>query len=917
MNLSHDGLQFAHPWVLFLLWLVPAATAWIVVATRRRAAAIRRFVELPMQAKLAPPAATTRAYWQAALATAAATLMIIAAARPQWGVTEEKVIQSGRDVVIALDVSLSMLANDVHPSRLQRAKADLLDLVKELRGDRAALLAFRHKAVVLCPLTTDYAFLRQAIEGVEAGSAPRGETDVGEGLRQALAVFDTETPSHKAIVLISDGEDLAGRAAEAAAAAAERRIPVFAVGLGSPQGARIPELDDRSRYLEVDGKPVISKLNNETLHAIARKTGGAYIPIQTAGTGDTTLGTIYRDHLRRISAQEIQEIKERRHVERFPLFLLPGILFALACAALSRGRLLTRSADAPRPSGPPPLPNLRDMNPPKPDLRKLATLVALTLLAARTVVAETNDNTVSTNIVTAVPAFPGREGGRRAQSLFRRGHYEEAARIYLSASEAASHSLRRDLRLNAAVALQKAGKQDEAAALFEELAGMGAEGDPAASAGLGIARFRAAQAVTNDAAEGTIEREALLARSAEAFRAAARGAEAADKDSRHDLELTARRWLKAHDEADLARVLAELGKSQPPEIAERVMRSQRTIAAACHGALTNEAPVRLSRCEALADIQRHNARLLSPFKDRFLEAARQAAGTNDIASQIQQVDQFIEATRSVMNGAAEYLRDADPEADTATRSAAGGAYRLWKLVAPFASLITQDILLQTNTIAMTEGRPPVGPVLADESASVLQEDAVQVTGLFSNRFADAVPPEGLPGQPATNAPPDATNATVGGISPEDRAKVLELSAAAEREQSAAIERLRANDAPGSLPRQREAYRLLLEIAALLPKQPQSSQQDKQDQGDQQQKQDPSNSQQAKTNETSSAQQPEAPQPREAQTNRTDSASATNTPAMPQDVQAMLEKALMREREHDADVKRRNQRIPMLPGTRDW
>ena len=492
--------------------------------------------------------------------------------------------------------------------------------------------------------------------------------------------------------------------------------------------------------------------------------------------------------------------------------------------------------------------------------------------------------------------------------------------MYLDASEAASPSLRRDLRLNAAVALQKAGKHEEAAAIFEELAGAGGEGDAAAATGLGIARFRAAESVTNDAPEQTVDREALLAQAAEAFRAAARTAKPGDKGPPHDLELTARRWIKAHDEAAVARVLTEIGKSQPPEIAERVMREQRALAAACAAALTNEAPARLSRCETLAERQRHNALLLLPFKDRFLEAARQAAGTNDIANQIRQVDQFIEATRSVMSGSAEYLRDADSQASASTRSAAGGAMRLWKLVAPFSSLLTQDILLQTNTIAMTDGRAAIGPVLDDESALTFQEDAMQITGLFSNRFEAAVPPEGLPGQASTNSPaPGANPATEGGISPENRAKVLELSASAEREQSAALGRFRAGDPAGSLPRQREAHRLLVEIAALLPKQPQSSQQEQQDQNSQQQKKESSNPQQdqPKTNETSSAQQPQPPEPREAQTNQTESASATNTPAVPQDVQAMMEKALMREREHDTDLKRRNQRIPMQPGARDW
>jgi len=131
-------------------------------------------------------------------------------------------MQRGRDLIIALDVSRSMLAQDVHPNRLQRAKADIQDLLRELRGDRAALIAFRGKAVQLCPLTTDYAYLEQALAEVSPESAPRGETDIGDAVTKALEAFESDAGAYQAIILISDGEDLAGRIKAAAESARKR-----------------------------------------------------------------------------------------------------------------------------------------------------------------------------------------------------------------------------------------------------------------------------------------------------------------------------------------------------------------------------------------------------------------------------------------------------------------------------------------------------------------------------------------------------------------------------------------------------------------------------------------------------------------------------------------------------------------------
>ena len=346
-------MEFANPKLLLLVWLTPLIAFWWVWVQRHREVALAVFMSRAMQSKLAPPHPKVRQWWQISLLVVGLFLCIIAMSRPQWGERQETVFHRGRDIVIALDVSRSMLANDVHPNRLTRAKTDLIDLIGELRGDRAALIAFRKDAQLICPLTTDYGFLRHALDGCGLHSAAAGETDIGSAIYKAMAAFDNEAAAHKAIVLISDGEDLLGKAFAAAEEAAKRGISIFTVGIGSGSGSRIPMPDDKQQFVTHQGKQVVTHLENETLDKIASITGGAYAPIATANTARHTLGDIYRQHLVKISQQDIEEKMQLRRVERYQWFLLPALLCFLVSAALSRGRLAHRARQRQEPIGTP------------------------------------------------------------------------------------------------------------------------------------------------------------------------------------------------------------------------------------------------------------------------------------------------------------------------------------------------------------------------------------------------------------------------------------------------------------------------------------------------------------------------------------------------------------------------------------
>ena len=327
-------MRFVNPVFLVLTAIVPIAGLWWAFLRARREKALQKIT-------LAVPKSSVSGV-QLGLVIAGLALSLFAAARPQWGRVTEKTVERSRNVVVAIDVSRSMLAQDVRPNRLERAKADVADLIDSLEGDRCALVAFRRTGVAVCPLTTDHAYLRNALEQLSPESAPRGETDLGSAIRAALDALDPAADDHNAIILISDGGDLRGEAIQNAELAKKRGIPIFTVGIGDPKrGAAIPSEDGRGEQ-KFKGEAVKVKLEEAALKAIAEASKGRYVPLATAGTAETTLGAIYRRFLRQVAAKEQNEEAERA-AERYQVFLIPGLVLLIAGAALSKGRFARRS----------------------------------------------------------------------------------------------------------------------------------------------------------------------------------------------------------------------------------------------------------------------------------------------------------------------------------------------------------------------------------------------------------------------------------------------------------------------------------------------------------------------------------------------------------------------------------------------
>jgi Ca-activated chloride channel family protein len=324
-------MNLEHPTVLQLLWLLPGVAALLVYAQRKRAAAARRFVEETMIVRLMPRLGGPRPWVRGTLIVLALALLIVAAAQPQFGVYYERVEQRGVDCFVLLDVSRSMLAEDVAPNRLERAKSDIRDLLKKLAGDRVGLIVFAGKPVLKVPLTTDEGFFNDVLDEVDTHSAPRGGTLIGDAIRKALDALPERGDRDQVLVLLTDGEDQESAPIEAAERAADRGVKIFTVGLGdSAEGARIPVRDSSGnvQYIKEEGKEHWSKADQGVLRQIALTTGGAHIP---AGTLAYDLGQIYEEHLAGLTrGANGPDAKRKLYHEQYQIFLVLGMILMMA-----------------------------------------------------------------------------------------------------------------------------------------------------------------------------------------------------------------------------------------------------------------------------------------------------------------------------------------------------------------------------------------------------------------------------------------------------------------------------------------------------------------------------------------------------------------------------------------------------------
>jgi len=311
-------ISFARPSWLFAL---PAFVLLGVVlfrhADRKRRLALQSFASAHLLEELTANVSTPRRRVKRALFSAGVLLVLVALARPQWGFRWEEAKRKGIDLLVVVDTSKSMLAEDVKPSRLVRAKLAVTDLLDKLEGDRVGLIAFAGSAFLQCPLTLDYDAFRQSLDALDVNVIPRGGTDIASAIHEAEKTFQIANPNHKILVLITDGEDLQASGVEAARAAAKNGVRIFALGVGTTNGELIPVPQENGGIdflKDASGQPVKSRLDEATLREIAEATGGFYAPLGQQNEG---LAAIYEQGIGSIPKQDLFSRMNRVPIERF------------------------------------------------------------------------------------------------------------------------------------------------------------------------------------------------------------------------------------------------------------------------------------------------------------------------------------------------------------------------------------------------------------------------------------------------------------------------------------------------------------------------------------------------------------------------------------------------------------------------
>jgi len=302
--------------VIFYLW-----------AMRRRRVLLGLFAEKNLLGGIAPSVSMRRKVLKMAIVTSSVLLSILALARPQWGFEWTQVKRSGLDILIAVDVSKSMLSRDVKPNRLERSKFAVKDLIKKLSGDRMGLIAFSGNAFLQCPLTIDYNGFLLALEDLSVETIPRGGTSISSAIREALATFKGPEKKYKVLVIITDGDDLEGDAAKEAKASAKEGVKIYCVGVGTTEGDLIPvvnEMGDRTYMEDRSGNVVKTRLNEEKLKEIAISTGGSYVRATQAQFG---LVLLYDKSISQLEKRDIESKMKKRYDERFQVFLAFAVAF--------------------------------------------------------------------------------------------------------------------------------------------------------------------------------------------------------------------------------------------------------------------------------------------------------------------------------------------------------------------------------------------------------------------------------------------------------------------------------------------------------------------------------------------------------------------------------------------------------------
>jgi Ca-activated chloride channel family protein len=322
-------MRFGAPQILWLLLVFPPALIlffWWSWRVRQRL--MTQFVQARLLPGLITGVSVTRQKIRAGLIIGAVVCLILALARPQWGYFQEEVAQRGLDIVVAIDTSKSMLATDIAPNRLARAKLAALDLMQQAKSDRLGLVAFAGSAFLECPLTIDDSAFRQSVEALDVNTISEGGTSFAEAIDEAVKAYK-EGDNYKVLVLFTDGEDNDTGAVEAAKRAAKEGLHIFTVGIGTAAGELLQIRDQNGQmgYLrDEQGNVVKSHLNEPLLREIAADAAGSYYSL----SGANTMDALYQRSLAPLPRSQTKEQWVKRAHERYQWPLVIAIVLLIA-----------------------------------------------------------------------------------------------------------------------------------------------------------------------------------------------------------------------------------------------------------------------------------------------------------------------------------------------------------------------------------------------------------------------------------------------------------------------------------------------------------------------------------------------------------------------------------------------------------
>jgi Ca-activated chloride channel family protein len=332
-------IEWGAPQNFFWLWVLPAMAAVFWLSSWRRKRRVQKIGEQALVERLMSSLSFSKRLAKRLLLILAVLLMIVALGQPHFRTKETEVERKGVDVIIAVDVSLSMLAKDITPSRLEKAKLELSGLVDRLKGDRIGVVAFAGDAVIQCPLTFDRNAVKLFLTTIGPNLIPLQGTAIGKALQTSEQAFMNAEKGYKVIILLTDGEDHEGNPLEAAKKSKEAGTRIFTIGIGTSDGGTLPGDVGNNFKKDRQGRIVLSKLNDSLLRDIASQTGGVYY---RSAKGVVEADAIARE-IKKMSQKGYKKDLIIEYEENYQYFLIAAFILLLIQMAISERK---RTADS-------------------------------------------------------------------------------------------------------------------------------------------------------------------------------------------------------------------------------------------------------------------------------------------------------------------------------------------------------------------------------------------------------------------------------------------------------------------------------------------------------------------------------------------------------------------------------------------